>query len=186
MKKHKVIRFFTIASILLIQTIFLIKLVQDKYTANNHSAALTILLIAISMALGYRYVSLHPKQYAYEKLSVAIWVPIGALACYSLNLHTNLGSVICAGIIGTIASFIPSMNKDVAYLQKIPAAIYCGVFVGMSSTLVLPSTYFVLASGTLAGIFYMLSKKLFFGFGGKLGTIAFCGVLVVALINYLA
>src|SRR5690554_949420 len=165
MKKHKVIRIFTIASILLIQIIFLIKLVQDKYAANNRSATLTILLIAISLA---------------------IWVPIGALACYSLNLHTNLGSVICAGIIGTIASFIPSISKDIAYLQKIPAAIYCGVFVGMSSSLVLPSTQFVLASGTLAGIFYMLSKKLFFGFGGKLGTIAFCGVLVVALINYLA
>jgi hypothetical protein len=33
------------------------------------------------------------------------------------------------------------------------------------------------------GIFFMLSKNLFVGIGGKLGTIAFGGVVIITLIN---
>jgi hypothetical protein len=42
----------------------------------------------------------------YEKFTVAR-VPVGAVMCYLLNLYFDFGSVISAGIIGTLASFYP-------------------------------------------------------------------------------
>ena len=53
----------------------------------------------------------------------------------------------------------------------------------MSSTEISPSIEFAIAAGSITGILYMLSKNLFLGLGGKLGTIAFIGVAVIYLIN---
>lgn len=85
-----------------------------------------------------------------------------------------------------MASFIPEINKDSSYLAKLPVAIYCGVFVGMSSSEIVPSIGFVTAAGLVAGVFLLLSKNLFLGVGGKLGTVAFGGVIIVSLIYGLA
>ncbi|WFO16126.1 hypothetical protein M601_021115 [Cellulophaga baltica 4] len=56
----------------------------------------------------------------------------------------------------------------------------------MSSSEITPSIYFVIAAGMVAGLFYMFSKNLFLGVGGKLGTIAFAGVVTVSLIYWLS
>ena len=63
-----------------------------------------------------------------------------------------------------------------------PAAIYCGAFLSMSCLEKISHIGFVLAAGILAGIFLMLSKNLYLGFGGKLGTIAFEGVVIVSVL----
>jgi hypothetical protein len=73
--------------------------------------------------------------------------PLGA--CRSCNvlsfkLVLDFGSVISAGIIGTLASFLPSINKESYYLKQLPAAIYCGVF--MSSVAIIPSIVLVVAA----------------------------------------
>jgi hypothetical protein len=54
----------------------------------------------------------------------------------------------------------------------------------MSSVAIIPSIL-VVAAGILAGLFFMLSKNLFVGMGGKLGSIAFVGVVIITLINEL-
>jgi hypothetical protein len=61
----------------------------------------------------------------YMKIYSSPWVPVGAVMCYLLNLYFDFGSVISAGIIGTLASFLPSINKESYYLKQLPAAIYC-------------------------------------------------------------
>ena len=76
------------------------------------------------------------------------------------------------------------IKKQSFYLKKLPPALYCGAFIGMSSSAVTPSIYFVIAAGMVAGLFYMFSKNLFLGVGGKLGTIAFVGVVTVSLIYW--
>jgi hypothetical protein len=83
-------------------------------------------------------------------------VPVGAVMCL-FKLTLTLG-VISAGIIGTLASFLPSINKESYYLKQLPAAIYCGVFVGMSSVAIIPSIVLVVAAGILAGYFYVIKK----------------------------
>jgi hypothetical protein len=88
----------------------------------------------------------------------------------SLNLYW-LWSVISAGIIGTLASFLPSINKE-SLFKTATSCFYCGVFVGMSSVAIIPSIVLVIAAGILAACFYVI-KNLFVGMGGKLGSIAF-------------
>jgi hypothetical protein len=186
MKKHKIVRFFMKLIVLFMQITFLTMIVKEQYEADNFAIILLILLIILTIFFGYKYLNLHHDEYAYEKISVALWVPLGGLMCYLLNFHTDLGSVLSAGIIGVLASFLPFINKESNYLKKLPDAIYCGVFVGMSSVEIIPSIVLVIAAGVFAGIFFMLSKNIFVGIGGKLGTIAFGGVVIITLINSLS
>jgi uncharacterized protein (DUF983 family) len=185
MNKHKAIRFFIVLTVLFMQITFLTMIVKEQYKLNNFAAIFLILVLSLILLFGYKYLDLHHEEYVYEKLLVALWVPLGAVMCYLLNLHYGFGSVISAGITGTLASFLPSINKESYYLKKLPVAIYCGVFVGMSSVEIIPSIFMVSAAGILAGLFFMLSKNLFVGMGGKLGSIAFAGVVIITLINEL-
>lgn len=171
-----------ILTIILLQIVFLTTIVKDKYETGNYIALLSMITLVMTLYFGYRYLDLHHEEYEYKKIGVIIWVPVGAVASYLLNIYGGLGSVLAAGITGTIASFIPEINKESRYLEKLPTAIYCGVFVGMSSSEIVPSIGFVTAAGTLAGIFLMLTKNLFLGIGGKLGTVAFGGVIIVSLL----
>lgn len=185
MKPHKIIRVFMVIFLVLIQILLLFMTLKENVEADDTAAVCLIVLVMLSILFGSRYLDLHHKEYAYEKIAVAIWVPVGAVICYALIIYSGFDSVLSAGIIGTASSFLPELNKQSAYLKKIPPAIYCGVFVGMSSAAIAPSVGFILAAGILAGVIYILSKNIFLGMGGKLGTMAFGGVLLVSLINWL-
>ncbi len=185
MKRHKAIRFFMVIIVMLLQLLFLAWIIKEKYEISNFIALMTISCIAILLLFGYKYLDLHHEDYEYEKVVVVIWVPIGAVLCYHVNIHLNLGPVIAAGIIGTAASFIPSFNNSSTYLKQLPVPIYCGTFVGMSSVLIIPSLSFVIITGILAALFLMLSKNLFLGIGGKLGTIAFASVVFITFLNWI-
>ncbi|GGG45973.1 hypothetical protein [Bizionia arctica] len=185
MKGHRVLRVFSVLSILLLQIAFLSLTLKEKYESENYVAILSILGICLTMYLAYLYLDFHYEDYVYEKITVAIWVPIGAIICFALNVYTGLGSVLAASITGVLASFIPCLNKKSYYLKDLPPAIYCGTFIGMSSMEISSSWNFVLAAGVLSGIYYILSKNLYIGIGGKLGTIAFGGVISVSLIYWL-
>lgn len=158
MKKNKAIRRFTIATVLIVQTVFLLLIAKNNYDSNNFFSIVAILLISVIVLLGHGYLDLHHSKHDYEKLSVVIWVPIGAIACHLLNVKYELGNVLSAGIIGTLGSFIPKLNKQSDYYKELPTAIYCGVFVGMSSNTITPTLGFVIAAGIIAGLFFLLSK----------------------------
>jgi hypothetical protein len=49
-------------------------------------------------------------------------VPVGAVMCYLLNLYFDFGSVISAGIIGTLASFL--LHKQGVVLFKTATSCY--------------------------------------------------------------
>ncbi|WP_299781692.1 hypothetical protein [uncultured Formosa sp.] len=159
-------------------------IVLEKYETNAVKSEIIILLIIGIMWLGYRYLDVHHNEYTYEELLVVIWVPIGAVLCYILNVYGHLGSVLSTAITGTVASFLPVINKKSEYLKKIPPSIYCGSFVGMSSLEIAPSISFVITAGLLAGVFLLLSKSIFLGIGGKLGMVAFGGVLMVSFVYW--
>ncbi|QCE43003.1 hypothetical protein [Psychroserpens sp. NJDZ02] len=185
MKTHKNIRLVTIITLLVIQVVFLTMIAKEKYEVGSFAILISVIIITVAIFFGYRYLDLHHEEYGYERIGVAIWVPIGAVLCYSLNIYGGLGSVLSAGITGTVASFIPVLNKDSIYIKKLPGAIYCGAFVGMSSAEITPSIGFVIAAGSLTGVLFMVSKNLFLGIGGKLGTLAFAGVAMVSLLYWL-
>lgn len=186
MKKHKAARFLMISTVLFVQVIFLLMIIKEQYEANNIVTIISLVFVTSTLIFGYKYLDLHHEEYVYENMSVVIWVPIGAVVCYLLNTSTDLGSVLSVGITGAVASFAPSIDKKSAYLSKLPAAIYCGAFIGMSSVKIAPSISFVIAAGILAGLFFMLAKNLFVGIGGKFGSIAFGSMVIISLIYWLS
>lgn len=157
----------------------------ENYQHNKWQAIVFIVGISVLLLVAYLKAPLHHHEHDIEDILVAIWVPIGAVACYSLHTFLHLEIVIAAGITGTIASFLPNLNKKSAYLSKLPVAIYCGTFVGMSSVNVAKNVGFILSAGIFTGVLLLLSKNLFLGVGGKLGTLAFVGVTIASFLYYI-
>jgi hypothetical protein len=183
---HQSIRILVIIVFLGMQSLFLTMIIRERYALSITVTAVATLGLLSGLFWLIHSLKVHHEKYAYEKISIAVWVPIGAIVCYWGSVMAGLGSVIAAGLTGTIASFLPYLNKESDYLKKLPAAIYCGAFVGMSSTTIAPSISFIAAAGILAGGFYMFSKNLFIGVGGKLGTIAFASVVIIYFIHWLS
>ena len=105
----------------------------------------------------------------YEFLAVVIGGGLTGL----LSLELGLGPVVAASLIGILAHLeVPKYG--------VPA--YTGAFVGMTSNALLFNRYEVIIASVLAGFVYILTRKLFAGVGGKLGTIALIGVTITGLI----
>ena len=96
----------------------------------------------------------------------------GAVITFVLSVYLGLGAVLASGIIGMLAAL---------FLKPYAVPIFCGSFLGMSSPELLEPLVFILAALIAGGIF-VLSKDVFNGFGGKLGTISLSSVLVTSFI----
>lgn len=99
---------------------------------------------------------------AFEFLAVFI----GGITTFYLSIDLGLGAVVAASVIGILADMV-------APEYGVPA--YCGAFVGMSSNALFFSYSEVALASAIAGIVYVITRDVFSGFGGKLGTIAFIG-----------
>lgn len=91
---------------------------------------------------------------------------------YALSVSLGQGPVVASALVGLLAALTVGE-------QAAPA--YCGSFVGMASTAVFPALAPVAAASLVAALVYVLSKRVFQGFGGKLGTTAFLGCGAVVL-----
>lgn len=109
----------------------------------------------------------------------------GAVATYWLQQQFKISAVLAAGCIGLMASLLPYVKKHSYFLSKLPAIIYCGAFVGMTPPQIAGSYLFIILAALLASLLLMVTKGYFNGFGGKLGTIAFGGVVFISAIFYL-
>ncbi len=183
MRKHKTLRIFILFFVLAIQVCFLVLTVLENFEANIWSVSILASIITFLIVLATRFLDLHHEEYDYEKISVALWVPVGGLLCYQLHTSTDLSNVVSSALVGLGASFLPTINSKSDYLKKLPAAIYCGTFIGMTSMAVQSSMLMILVAGLVSGVLYILGKNIFVGVGGKLGTIAFVGVVVLAVIE---
>ncbi|MGJ1430547.1 hypothetical protein ACR79M_02755 [Sphingobacterium spiritivorum] len=183
MRYHRLLRFFLIGLLFIIQLLFLLAIFRE----NMQSPWVSVFIIAISILILVSYIRapIHHDKHLYDHILVSIGVPLGAISCYYLHTHFHLGTVFSAGIIGTAGSFVPILNKRSAYLQQLPAAIYCGAFVGMSSEGIANGFTFILAASICTAVLLVVSKSLFSGIGGKLGTLAFLGVSITYLIIFL-
>ncbi|MCH2223580.1 MAG: hypothetical protein MK066_02330 [Crocinitomicaceae bacterium] len=144
----------------------------------------TGILFLVLLCLGYFFQFKKHSNKQPTHLFSPIYVIIGGLSTYYLNIHLELGPVIAAGCIGVAASFIPTFIKH-NLASDIPVATYCGTFVGMSSPIIVGSPFFILFASSVAGLILLLTKDVLLGVGGKLGTIAFGGVLSALLFFYL-
>ena len=183
MNRKKAIRKAFIIFLLIVQVIFLFEIFKENLESWWTVASIFILCPLILIT--YLTDGLHHEDHEYEHILVALWIPVGALASFYLNHFLKLGPVISAAAVGSIASFIPNLNKRSPYMQQLPAAIYCGAFIGMTSIGVAPNISFILTASFFTAILLILSKNLFAGVGGKLGTLAFAGVVITSFLYFL-
>jgi len=114
--------------------------------------------------------SLLSKEYLKPDFLDFFFTVISVVITYIISKELNISVVISSAIIGLLG-FI--------FLRKYQMMIYCGSFAGMvSSQLFGYSEVLVLA--LVCGLVYLLTKNVFNGFGGKLGSIAFVSSLVKA------
>ena len=146
-----------------------------------------ILLFASAVLMPYAYTVIWKKTKSdlpqiinsYFALLVTI---LGAIATYFLNIELGLGPVIAAALVGSMGALtLDWMVKD--RFNSLAVPLYCGAYIGMSSAVVLNGYYGVLLAGVFAGSIFVLAKNVMPGVGGKLGTMAFIGVLCAVAVT---
>ena len=183
MSWNKTARNVFIIFLLIIQAIFVFAIFNDS--AESPVIAALIIILCILVLITYLKGEIHHEDHAYEHVFVALWIPAGALTSFYLNHLLKLGPVLSAATVGTLASYLPHIKKSSHYLRQLPAAIYCGAFIGMSSTGVAPDFLFIITASFFTAVLLILSKNLFAGVGGKLGTLAFAGVVITSFLYFL-
>ena len=98
----------------------------------------------------------------------------GAFVAFSLSIELGISAVLASGITGVLATLI---------LPRFDVPIFCGSFVGMASYSLLPGYQYLGLAAVIAGGVFVLGKAAFNGFGGKLGTIAFIGCVIAAILT---
>lgn len=106
----------------------------------------------------------------------------GSLITFYLNNYLGWGAVLSSVSVGLVGGLIPYLNPNSTTLKAIALAIYCGTFVGMASTSLFSEFHYLFIASAISGLFYIYTKGLFIGFGGKLGSVAFSGVLATVLL----
>ncbi len=104
---------------------------------------------------------------------------IGAVATYVLHKN-GLSVVVASCVIGLVGALVGHLLN----FPNLALVVFAGTFVGMTSASI-GSIGLVAVGGLVCGIIYILSLKIFVGFGGKLGTTAFLSTLLVWGIFYL-
>lgn len=108
-----------------------------------------------------------------NQLILIIASSLGAIATYLLHKN-GLSVVVASCIVGLMGAFLGHIFN----LPHLALVVFAGTFVGMTSTTI-GSLPLVFLGGLVCGVVYILSLKLFVGFGGKLGSIAFLSTLLV-------
>lgn len=101
-----------------------------------------------------------------------ISIVIGAIVTYGLSRHAGLSVIVAASIVGALGGIAAG---------RYGSLVYCGAFVGMTSPSIFSSYLHVVGAAILASFVWYLSRPMFRGMGGKLGTVAFVGVIILVL-----
>lgn len=102
----------------------------------------------------------------------------GCLACFFLHTQFSVPAVIASCLVGLIGSLIPFPKR---YGNHPYAALYAGSFAGMCSQGLIQSYWELAIISLIGAILYVTTRKMFTGFGGKLGSIAFVSVALFIL-----
>ncbi|HLW29306.1 MAG TPA: hypothetical protein VKX29_00495 [Brumimicrobium sp.] len=107
---------------------------------------------------------------------------IGSLLTFYLNNYLGWGAVIASAAVGLAGGVLPYVKPNSQAMKSAALAIYCGSFVGMASTFLFDEIHYIFIASVISGLFYIYTRGLFIGYGGKLGSVAFSGVLATVLL----
>lgn len=154
-------------------------------TAKDAVAVMVLRLAFVFLGITYRYKSIIAKNENLHDFATLVFVLVGAIATYWLHAHLGWSTVLASATVGLIISFLPNFNKNSELLAAAPTAVYCGSFVGMSHNTDTPNYIFICVANMFTGLLLIGLKDSFLGFGGKLGSVAFAGVVLAFFLTFL-
>ena len=174
--RERFIRIVIILLIFLIQLLFLAMIIEE----NTSSFSFLALLIFITAVWLYTYwkLPLHQVEWKWDRSWNFLAIPASALITYYLNVEVGLGPVFSVGIVGFLGTFIHKIAPKSKHTIHMEAPIYCGTFIGMSTISVSEIYYIIILASVFSSILFICTQSLYVGVGGKLGTLAFVGVVL--------
>jgi hypothetical protein len=116
-----------------------------------------------------------------KDLSVIGIMIAAAYITWVLNNPLGWGLVVSSAVVGLVSTLIPVIFKG-EFAQKLPVAIYCATFVGMTSALVFEIWLFALFGGLICGVILVVARRVYQGVGGKLGAMACLSVCITMIV----
>ena len=161
-------------------SIFLLFIIFEEKNAWYISLAHAGFILSILLAYLYLFRSKEKISKFSWSLSLGVWG--GALLTGFLNIELELGGVIASAVVGLLGVLTKKLFKNASPL--LAPAIYCGSFIGMTKAVIEPYYLVIGLAGIVSGLFFSFSQFWLQGFGGKLGSIAFIGMLFSLLLHY--
>ncbi|MFN2261457.1 MAG: hypothetical protein ABR595_05285, partial [Psychroflexus sp.] len=162
-------------------------LIASTLFENTDSVAVILgfALLSVFIVLAYNQHRSAEDSHLISDCQDAVYVCIGGVFTYFINTSFDLSAVIAAGSVGTIAAFLPDIFPKSKIAKRVPTPVYCGAFVGMTAPEVASGYSFIIFASLLTGILFIASKNILQGYGGKLGTLAFGGVVISTILTYI-
>lgn len=149
--------------------------------ANQLEVSLFALIFALILASHFQAYSAKRVRVEFDRWRVAIWVFFGSFATFGLR-QLGVDTVIATAAVGLFGGLLELLLKSSVYFRQIPSAIYCGAFISMTN--LTNDSGFILIASVFTCLLFFVSKSILPGVGGRLGTMAFIGVVFAYFIQY--
>jgi hypothetical protein len=161
------------------QCLFLGTIIFER--ANRLEAGLFVLVFLLILASHFQTYSQQRFRVEFDRWRVAVWVFFGSFATFGLRT-LGVDTVIATALVGLIGGLLEVGFKSSPYFRQVPAAVYCGAFISMTN--LTNDAGFILLSSVFTCLIFFVSKSILHGIGGRLGTMAFIGVVMAYFVQY--
>lgn len=162
-----------------IQCVFLGTILFEQ--ANHLEVGLFALIFLLILASHFQAFSNQRIQIEFDRWRVAIWVFFGSFAAFGLRTF-GWDAVIATATVGLFGGLLELVFKSRPYFRQIPSAIYCGAFISMTNFT--NEAGFILIASAFTCLLFFVSKSVLHGIGGRLGTMAFIGVVMAYAVQF--
>lgn len=180
MKIRKTLLYSLLFLIAALQCLFLGSIIYEQ---QQHFYVFPFIFLFIFLFASYFHTYIREYHVEYDSWKSGIWIFGGACCVWALRYYLALDAVLATAITGVLAGILPLLFNHNKYLAQIAAPLYCGAFIAMTN--VHKELTFLILACCFSFFAFILAKTIMNGIGGKLGTIAFIGVVLAYLFYYI-
>lgn len=142
-------------------------LFEPRHPVMDIIYAVFFLMLLLGLFHAFRMEKKKMKMISFGSLD-GLFAIVGVFVTYSIVHFFGVSAVLASSFTGLLGYL---------FLRKHEVAVYCGSFAGMVSV-ALFNYYEVTVLALICAFIFILTKPLFSGYGGKLGTVAFISSLI--------
>lgn len=178
MRTRKTLLYSLLFLIAALQCFFLGSIIYEQH---QDFSVFPFIFLFIFLLASYFHTYIKEYSVQYDSWKVGVWIFVGTISVWWLRTYLFLDAVLATTIVGLFAGALPLFSRN-KYIAQVPAATYCGAFIAMST--MQTDLQFLLLAASFSFLVFIIAKTIMNGIGGKLGTLAFIGV-VMAYLTYL-